>query len=214
MHSLASHNWHRAFPSLTHGQGTRVRVCPRAHAANHSSTRAPTTPCCGGSTGWGGENWQWWRVNLAKKMQGNWYSTVAAGQCTTPSAAAVMPRLSSDATATSSTASPARGNEAPRPPCYWQLRQKVRTIAAPCLLDRVRDAVIAHNRTCFSTCPQPTNISTTCFVECFMANVLGPDGGTRIITPSEGIPVSIIQSAWKGAFANVTAGGCPDTARH
>ena len=137
------------------------------------------------------ENWQWWRVNLARKLGGNWYSTVADGEC-----------------GSSGNGSSSRGDD--RSGCTWSLNKTVRTITSQCLLARVGGAVVAHDSTCFQKCAQPKNITSACFVDCFMGNVLGPKGSTQLIDPSEGIPLNVIENAWTAAFAPLTKGGCPD----
>ena len=43
-----------------------------------------------------------------------------------------------------------------------------------------------------------------------MSNVLGPNGGTKLIQPTEGIPAGKIEDAWQTAFAPAASGGCPD----
>ena len=53
------------------------------------------------------EDWKWWRVNLAKKIGGYWYSTIKDGEC------------SADASST----------------CTWKVLSEVRTITSRCLLN-------------------------------------------------------------------------------
>ena len=143
------------------------------------------------------EAWQWWRVNLAVKTQGNWYSTTPDGECH------VAPPV------------PSRGPPGPTAttpaPCYWRLAQAVRTIEAGCLLTRVAGAITQYSPGCFQQCPQPSNISSTCVVECFMSVVLGPRGGTALINPTDGIMPEVLAAAWEGAFRPVGSGGCPDS---
>jgi hypothetical protein len=142
-----------------------------------------------------GEDWQWWRVNLARKMGGSaaggaWFSTVTNGECA------------------SNTTS--KGKARAAEPCYWSLTATTRTIASSCLLDHVSAAVVAHNATCFNGCSQPKNQSSVCYVECFMGNVLGPDGGEELIDETAGIPLGVVSGAWNGAFAAPASGGCPE----
>ena len=140
------------------------------------------------------EAWQWWRVNLAVKTQGNWYSTIPDGECAPP-----VPSR------------PPPGALAATPgPCYWRLEQAVRTIEAGCLLTRVAEAITLYSPGCFQQCPQPSNISSTCVVECFMSVVLGPNGGKGLISPTDGIKPGVLEAAWERAFHPVASGGCPD----
>ena len=71
-------------------------------------------------------------------------------------------------------------------------------------------AVPGYAPACFNACPQPTNSSSVCVVRCYMRTVLGPEGGTRRIDPTEGMPVSLIAEAWQAAFADPAEGGCPE----
>tara|TARA_B110001452_G_scaffold51122_1_gene39040 strand:+ start:244 stop:1218 length:975 start_codon:yes stop_codon:yes gene_type:complete len=132
----------------------------------------------------GSLDWKFWRVNLAIKIGGNWYSTHEAGQC-------------SD------------GREAA---CTWRVLSTPRQIVAKCLETRIAEAIQAYNASCFSGCPQPHNASTTCVVDCYYSTLLGPTGGTGTISPSDGMPVGLIQAAWDKAFetADPAKGGCPD----
>merc|ERR1711907_197400 len=141
------------------------------------------------------EDWQWWRVNLARKMGGSaaggaWFSTIISGECAASLTAAV-------------------GEDRVAAPCYWSLKSTPRTIASTCLLDHVGAAVVAHNTTCFDSCPQPKNQSSVCYVECFMSNVLGPEGGKELIDESAGIPLDVVSGAWNKAFGAPASGGCP-----
>ena len=135
----------------------------------------------------GSEPWKFWRVNLARKLGGHWYSTTASGECT---------------------AAPTQGGA-----CTWKVVADVRKITTRCLLGRVAATVIRHNATCFHGCPQPTNASSVCWVECLMATALGPDGGKRLVTPDAGIGTALLVDAWKGAFDQPEAGGCPNAYR-
>ena len=80
-----------------------------------------------------------------------------------------------------------------------------------CLLTRVAGAITRDGPGCFKLCPQPSNISSTCVVECFMSVVLGPRGGTALINPTDGIMPEVLAAAWEGAFRPVGSGGCPDS---
>jgi len=156
-----------------------------------------------------GENWQWWRVNLARKMRGNWYSTVASGECGSSTSSSTS-KAAVNANVTVNAGVGAGVGAAAAAGCTWSLKKTVRTITSQCLLNRVGDAVVDHDSTCFQSCAQPKNISSPCFVDCFMANVLGPDGGSKLISPTDGIPLSTIEDAWNTAFAPAASGGCPN----
>lgn len=135
------------------------------------------------------EDWKWWRVNLARKIGGNWYSTLAKGECTNRT-----------------------GKSNGNGECYWQLNQTVRRIQSACLLQRVGSAVVKQNTSCFDACPQPGNSSSVCYSDCFMTTLLSPAASSHLITPVDGVPNSIIQLAWDNAFdyRDAQQGGCPD----
>jgi hypothetical protein len=158
-----------------------------------------------------GEDWQWWRVNLARKMGGSaaggaWFSTTSSGECR-PAAAPAAPA----APAAGGGAGAAAAAAVPQQPCHWSLTATTRTIASSCLLTRVGDAVVAHSPACFDGCgAQAANQSSACYVGCFMGSVLGPAGGRELINETDGIPLAVVSGAWGDAFAPPTSGGCPD----
>ena len=156
------------------------RPCGAAVGNADVYTREPAPPA-------GSEDWRWWRVNLARKTGGNWYSTHAAGECTE--------------------SGPGGGAAG----CTWKVVENARRITSRCLLGRVATAVASQNATCFNLCAQPTNLSSVCWVDCFMATALGPAGGERLIDgDKEGVNIGVLIAAWQGAFAAVASGGCPD----
>ena len=132
----------------------------------------------------GSADWKWWRVNLANKLGGAWYSTLPQGEC----------------------------NGTAGVPCTWNLTRTVRRIASRCVFARVTAAVVSANATCFGACPQPANLSSACCSECAMRTVLGPRGSSQVIGPADGMPNGAILDAWDAAFASddPARGGCPD----
>lgn len=130
------------------------------------------------------QDWQWWRVNLARKIGGKWYSTIKKGECP----------------------------QNPTSACYWHVNQTVRRIASECLLQRVGQAVVQQNTTCFDACSQPTNSSTVCFSRCFMHTLLSPKADNHLIGPTDGVPNTVVEKAWDAAFdsSDPSEGGCPD----
>lgn len=137
------------------------------------------------------EAWQWWRLNLAYKTGGHWFSTVSAGQC---------------------------GHE--RGPCgtncTWSLQRTPRIIVAGCLEQRVAQALRAFNPPCYASCADPTNSTAPCVVDCYMQALLGVGGSSRKIDPDkEGMPLHLVTDAWERAFASndPELGGCPDAPR-
>ena len=163
-----------------------------------------------------GEDWQWWRVNLARKMGGSaaggaWFSTTSSGECSgSPTAAPAAPAAGGRAGAAAAAAAVQQHQQ----PCHWSLTATTRTIASSCLLTRVGDAVVAHSPACFDGCgAQAANQSSACYVGCFMGSVLGPAGGRQLINETDGIPLAVVSGAWGDAFAPPASGGCPDQAQ-
>ena len=136
----------------------------------------------------GAPEWEWWRLNLAVKAGGYWYSTTKAGDCS------------------AATASTKGGN------CTWKLLDTPRRIVAKCLETRVAAALRKQGPSCFSACPQPQNSSSACVVGCYMQTLLGANGGSRLIADGEGAPMQVVNDAWTAAFAtsDPAQGGCPD----
>eukprot|EP01044_Picomonas_judraskeda_P030425 COSAG03_NODE_10940_length_620_cov_1.126679_1_plen_182_part_01 len=90
-----------------------------------------------------------WRYNLAQRIGGQWWSTVGAvngvggGECTA-----------------------GRGSPAG---CTWRLVATVKVVGKACA-DRSMNAAVVkagQGAGCFSRCPQPTNTTSVCWVECF-----------------------------------------------
>jgi hypothetical protein len=84
-------------------------------------------------------------AELAAKLNGTWYSTQAAGEC--PDGAAV----------------PGDGS------CWWRVVEITRTVNATCVNNNLIDSVKHTNPSCWTGCPQPSNTSSTCWVDCLCA---------------------------------------------
>ena len=179
---------------------------PRVGQADVYTRETPPPP--------GSADWRWWRVNLARKTGGKWYSTHEAGACTeleTPGALEMARGGGREGMSGGALEMQVETPGALAPRCTWNVALNARKITSRCLLSRIATAVVAHNTTCFNACPQPSNLSSTCWVDCFMATSLGPAGGTRLIdAETEGIDIQVIERAWLNAFAPVSAGGCPN----
>ena len=160
------------------GGGPHARSSPRACACVHLRASAcvcpqPTTPCSCACTG---------------HVDRYWYSTIDVGECPP----ATLPFNQSLRHAGTRGGARPREETETETECYWEVQRRVRTITSECLLDRVRDAVVQHNSTCFRGCAQPSNITSTCFVDCFMSNVLGPRGGSALIVRHEPQALTIL----------------------
>jgi len=130
----------------------------------------------------------WWRYNLAQLIGGNWWSTVGSGQCLA-------------------------GTQPPAAGCSWRLVKTVKRVNKTCHDASVNKAVMSRQPACFAGCLQPTNTSSTCWVDCFFKAVLGPEGGTEAVTNTSAgiIPLADLLAMWEAPFASddPAAGGCP-----
>ena len=137
-----------------------------------------------------------WRYNLAQRIGGQWWSTVGAvngvggGECTA-----------------------GRGSPAG---CTWRLVATVKVVGKPCA-DRSMNAAVVkagQGAGCFSRCPQPTNTTSVCWVECFYDTVLGPKGSTQPVNVShtgDGLSNNELLAMWNAPFESTDPqrGGCP-----
>eukprot|EP00755_Sulcionema_specki_P014778 Sspe_Gene.57631::Locus_31612_Transcript_2_3_Confidence_0.500_Length_1221::g.57631::m.57631 len=131
----------------------------------------------------GEPDWECWRSAISEKTGGWWYSTVKDGYC---------------------------GAVGASDPCYWRVVEVVKVVNKTCSDNSIHSTVEAYGKPCFSACPQPTNTSSTCWIDCFYTTTLGPDAakpGGAIA----GIPLKDLITAWDAPFASEdpTKGGCP-----
>merc|ERR1719265_2421035 len=124
--------------------------------------------------------WQCWQKNLPRKTGGWWYSTLAEGQC------------SSDSEVGS---------------CGWKALS-LHTVRNSCLKEKVMMAVENTSRSCFGGCG-PRNITSTCYIGCFMDAILGPQARKSSSSALGGMPMTDIVKAWDSAFLAESEGGCP-----
>ena len=123
--------------------------------------------------------------NLSRLLDGYWYSTPAAGQCT----GAERPGLSG---------------------CSWRPAAVSAVVNASCVQRAVYRNIESRHTACFESCPgaaaagpgAPPNRSTACVNRCFQQAVLG-GGGAVAMTAEE------ITAPWYKAFGPPSAGGCP-----
>lgn len=125
----------------------------------------------------------WWLHNLVDRVQGLWYSTPASGECTASSAPGT---------------------------CHWRLVESKRRVLKSCQMKYVFGQVTTKNPSCFNKCAQPSNSTSTCFIECFYDTLLGPFAGHHNTPPSGGMTGEEIASMWAFPVRNdETKGGCP-----
>ena len=76
--------------------------------------------------------------------------------------------------------------------------------AQPLGIAKALQAVQAKRPACWSGCPQPTNRSSTCFLDCLFQTILGNE--TQKLQP---MAPKEIAAAFEGAFRSGEKGGCP-----
>lgn len=134
--------------------------------------------------GRGAKPWAWWYYNVGQYSQGRWFSTTGEGRCNS---------------ATSDDA-----------PCYWRVAEVIKRVPKNCTNSLVQAAVTARGKDCFQSCPQPSNATSTCFIGCFFETLMGPASGSGLYSPSEAMPVNIVEDAFNQGFeADPSQGGCP-----
>jgi len=96
-------------------------------------------------------------------------------------------------------------------PCSWRVEEVVKRVARNCS-DAVQEAAIAKaSGGCFDRCPQPTNKTSTCWVDCYFRTLLGKRAGNAVSAPTDGMPLADVRAAWASPFQsdNPAQGGCP-----
>lgn len=133
----------------------------------------------------GDPKYTWWLSNLVERVQGIWYSMPAAGEC--------------------------KDDSAPGD-CYWKIVETKRRVYQSCQEKHIFSNITAENAQCFSSCPEPTNTTSNCFIDCFFSTILGQDSGLQNVTGQEGQGWSKekIVSLWSSSVTNGPLhGGCP-----
>eukprot|EP00039_Didymoeca_costata_P001714 m.54494 g.54494 ORF g.54494 m.54494 type:complete len:381 (-) comp10931_c1_seq3:39-1181(-) len=80
--------------------------------------------------------------------------------------------------------------------CTWRVVAEKRVINATCMYKHIDETIEAHDPSCFQACPQPNNMTSTCYLECFSR-------ATEDMTKAE------LLAPWTKAFADPQSGGCP-----
>jgi len=112
---------------------------------------------------------------LACILDGTWYSTLKKGQC--------------------------KGGVVDDT-CWWRLAETHRTVNSTCVNDHVVTAVRNKRPDCWTACPQPTNRSSACYLECLFGTMIGKSGGA--MSKEE------IAQPFVTAFQAEEDGGCPE----
>lgn len=133
--------------------------------------------------------WSHWKSQVSL-LGGLWYSTPKEGNC-----------------------------EDPNQHCAWKVLQNVKTVNASCANNNLHVAVEKKGHGCFSQCAQPRNVTSDCWILCFIETTLGRDplNLSRVV----GTPMTAeeLSTPWLQAFESEdpAKGGCaalPPAAPH
>ena len=151
---------------------THVDCGPQVGVVNLSAVHLP--PCEEDDP-----EWSCWRVAVANKTGGMWYSTTSKGYCGNPNATE----------------------------CTWRVAEIIKVVNKTCSDDHIYKTVESKNETCFHTCG-PRNVTSDCWISCFYNTILGPDSGVPggVIT---GLPLSDLVDMWNFPFSDGSCPGLP-----
>lgn len=60
--------------------------------------------------------------------------------------------------------------------------QTIKQINKTCADQVITGIVTGKNPGCFSKCPQPSNMTSSCFITCYYDTVIGPDSNSTLIS--------------------------------
>jgi len=97
---------------------------------------------------------------------------------------------------------------------WWRRPTIVKTINARCQALALEALVQQTGQSCFGLCPQPTNQTSACWINCFFATVLGPGANSTLKPPGHqqgAMDLGDLEQAWLAGFASddPAKGGCP-----
>merc|ERR1711939_460661 len=91
--------------------------------------------------------------------------------------------------------------------CFWRLVENTRVVNASCVNDNVIKSVQARDPGCWSACPQPTNSSSLCWINCLFDTLVGDPTKKKPAMTRE----QIVQPFERSFATNdVSEGGCAD----
>jgi hypothetical protein len=92
---------------------------------------------------------------------------------------------------------------------HWRNPKIVKAINADCQARALDYLVETRGEKCFATCPEPSNTSSPCWINCFFETVLG-QGHNSSLTPAGGMTAAELNQAWLAGFASdePSRGGC------
>jgi hypothetical protein len=119
-------------------------------AVDKFSVGKDTCNMCERNASWHPDSAMWRKVEaLGQILNGSWFSTQAAGECKQGQ------RVGKD--------------------CWWRLVELRRRVNETCVSKNVINAVLKHGQKsgCLKSCPDPTNRSSTCWVNCLFDSIVG-----------------------------------------
>ena len=79
--------------------------------------------------------------------------------------------------------------------CFWREVKVLRNANATCVRKNFLDGIRKHNTKCYSACPQPNNVSSTCYVQCLLDTIDGDMGSAGSPDSSISLSASVNASA-------------------
>jgi len=80
--------------------------------------------------------------------------------------------------------------------CSWRVVSQEKVINATCMYKRLDANVESHDASCFASCDQPHNVTSTCYLKCY-SDAVGMMTRDQLTKP------------WEDAFTGYNDGGCP-----
>lgn len=122
--------------------------------------------------------WFQYITSFACFLDGTWYSTTGKGQC---------------------------NGSVVEDHCWWRLAETHRTVNSTCVDDRVATSVQKRRPQCWEGCPQPSNRTSACYLDCLFETILG--NATLGIPP---LTKDQVVAPFAEAFKSDAEGGCPE----
>lgn len=125
------------------------------------------------------EDWVCWDENVARKTNGNWFSTRKEGLC--------LSGLDDS--------------------CGWEVLS-VNAVEETCVRDKLMTHVEEAAPSCFQDCG-PRNQTSSCWIGCFFDTLMGPEARNSSRLPLGGMAIEDIQRGFlQSAFLPESEGGC------
>jgi hypothetical protein len=184
--------------SFDDGPGSLASVCIRGScncsAVDGTPVEGKVGPVAVGSylrpmgqlhTHWHKETPMWVQIQrLEAILNGTWFSTRKEGECP-------------------------RGQLPGDGRCFWAFAGVNRRVNATCVNNRLKQAVVNHHPTCFSSLPQPANSSRIDWIGCMLASLTGTAFEAAKAPKAGAMTREQVVGTFESAFLPSDAGGCP-----